>query len=345
MAIEVSNFGCLRDGRIVKKIVIKNVAGTAVSVLTYGATVQAIQYRDKDVVLGYDSIEGYLNNAGYLGATVGRVANRTAGGRFTLNGQEIVVDCNEEERGNHLHGGDEGFSKKLWDYTILREGLDPSVRFDLVSEDGEGGYPGRLEVSVTFSLNTDNVLELAYAAQSDKDTVVNLTNHTYFNLNGYQGDTVLNHQIKLAAACYTPVNELLIPTGEIAPVEGTPLDLRHPTNVGQAVAAVDGIDHNFVLADAKREVTDVAWVYSPVTGMRVTCSTDMPGIQVYTGNFLTGATGKEGCPHPKHQGLCLETQYFPNSVNTPTFPSIVLKAGEEYSSITRYRFEKKPIEG
>ncbi len=351
MAIEVSNFGRLADGQMVKKVVIKNVAGTAVSVLTYGATIQALQYRNKDVVLGYDNIEGYCNNSGYLGATVGRVANRTAGGRFTLNGQEYMLNCNEDARGNHLHGGNVGYSHRLWDYTILREGLDPSVRFDLISEDGDEGYPGHLEVSVTFSLNSSNVLELAYSAKSDKDTVVNMTNHTYFNMNGFDGGNVENHQIKLLADKYTPTDDLLIPTGELADVTGTPLDFRTPVTVGDlvnadhsALASAGGIDHNFVLADAKRELTPVAWVYSPETGMRVTCSTDLPGIQVYSGNFLTGAQGKAGTVMDKRQGLCLETQYFPNSANIPAFPSIVLKAGEEYSTVTTYQFERKPIE-
>lgn len=351
MSVEVCNFGYLQDGQAVKKVTLKAVTGTAVSVLTYGATIQAIQYRNKDVALGYDTIDAYENNDGYLGATVGRVANRIADGRFTLNGEEIQLACNEEARGVHLHGGVCGFDKKIWDYTILREGLDPSVRFDLVSEDGEENYPGRLEVSVTFSLNTDNVLELAYSAKSDKDTPVNLTNHTYFNMNGYDGADVKNNQIKLLADEFTPVNEVLIPTGEIACVEGTPLDLRETVTIGDVVsadhpqiAAVGGIDHNFVLANEKREVTDVAWVYSPDTGMRLTCSTDLPGVQVYSGNFLDTPDGKEGKVFGKNQGICLETQYFPDSVNHANFPSVVLKAGEEYTSITRYRFDRKPIE-
>lgn len=351
MSVEVSHFGNLENGQAVKRIVIKNVAGTALSVLTYGATIHALQYRDKDLVLGYDTLEEYVKNDGYLGATIGRVANRIAGGNFTLQGEEIQLACNETARNGHLHGGINGFDKKVWDYTILREGLDPSVRFDMVSEDGEENYPGRLCVSVTVSVNTDNVIELAYSARSDKDTVVNLTNHTYFNLNGYDGASILDNQIKLLADEYTPVNDALIPTGEFASVEGTPLDLRQTKTFGEVIgsdypqiAAVGGVDHNFVLAHEKREITDVVWVYSPTTGVRMTCSTDLPGVQVYTGNFLDGADGKNSAVHNKHQGFCLETQYFPDSVNHPEFPSILLKAGEEFTTCTRYTLERKPIE-
>lgn len=351
MSVEVSNFGYLQDGQAIKKVVLKSVNGTAVSVLTYGATIQAIQVRNKDVVLGYDTIADYEKNDGYLGATIGRVANRIADGCFTMNGEEIQLACNEKARNGHLHGGICGFDKKVWNYTILREGLDPSVRFDMVSEDGEENYPGRLEVSVTFSVNSDNVIELSYRAVSDKDTPVNLTNHTYFNLNGYDGANVLDTQIKLLADEYTPVNDVLIPTGEFANVEGTPLDLRQVKTIGEVVnadhpqiAGVGGIDHNFVLAHEKRELTEVVWAYSCSSGIRMICSTDLPGVQVYTGNFLDGAQGKNGSTHGKHQGFCLETQYFPDSVNHSNFPSILLKAGEEFTTTTTYRFDRNPIE-
>lgn len=350
MSVEIFDFGYSRDGEAVKKITLKNTGDTAVSVITYGATIQSIQYGDKDVVLGYDTIAEYEENDGYLGATIGRVGNRIAGGRFMLNGQEIQLACNETERCGHLHGGIYGFDKKIWDYTVLREDSQPAVRFDMVSEDGEENYPGRLEVSVTFSLSDDDVLELAYNAKTDKDTPVNLTNHSYFNVNGYDGDNVLGTHIKLLADEFTPVDDVLIPTGELAKVEGTPFDLRETTTIGKAVtgehpqiALAGGIDHNFVLAHEKRDITDVVWVYSPVTGIRMICSTDMPGVQVYTGNFLNGTKGKNGCVHDKNQGFCLETQYFPDSVNHDNFPSILLKTGEEYTSITRYRFDRNPI--
>jgi len=347
MSVEIAPFGFLQDKRPVKRITMTNEAGTTISVLTYGATIQAFEYAGKDIVLGYDRITDYETaNGSYIGATIGRIANRIADGRFVLNGETIQVACNEADKNGHLHGGYCGFDKKLWEYTVLDED-EPSVRLFTVSEDGEEQYPGRLEVSVTFTLRADDTLELAYAAKTDKDTVVNLTNHAYFNLNGFDGDNILNTQLRIAAEEYTPVNEKLIPTGDYAPVDGTPLDYRQGKTIGDGVngvhpqvAMAGGIDHNFVLSHEKREITDVVWAYSPITGIRLTCSTDLPGLQVYSGNFLCENSGKAGLQWKKYQGFCLETQYFPDSVNQPNFPSVVLKAGETYTSCTRYRVSK-----
>lgn len=348
MSVEISPFGTLRDGREVKRITLKNVRGTAVSVLDYGATIQRFIFRDKDIVLGYDRIEGYEEaNGSYIGATIGRVCNRITDGKFTLEGQPIQLCCNEQDKSGHLHGGAVGFDKKIWKYTVLSEGLTPSVRFDYVSPDGEEHYPGTLQVSVTFTLDVENTLTLTYHAVTDKTTVVNMTNHTYFNVHGYDGGTIEDVLLQLHADAITAVDERFDPTGEFMPVEGTPLDFRQPKPIGDAihgehpqVALAHGVDHNFVLAKEKQpEVREAAVAVSPRSHIKLVCLTDLPGIQVYSGNFLRENHGKEGHCWGQYEGFCLETQYFPDSVNRPEFPSIVLHPGEEYTATTQFHVE------
>ncbi len=344
MSVNILEFDRLPDGGLVHKITLKNKAGTSVSLLTLGASIQALCFDDKDIVLGFDRAEHYFASGAYIGATVGRVCNRTADGRFTLNGREYTLFCNEPDRQVHLHGGAVGFDKKVWDYSVERETDNPSVTFSTVSPDGEEGYPGNLQIAVTYTLTEDNALVLDYAGESDADTPVNLTNHVYFNLNGCDGENVQNHYLQVNAERYTPVTHRLIPTGDYAPVADTAIDFRSLRRLGDSLTKEDatmeytgGVDHNFVLnADAEL----AACAYSPTTGIRVRCETTMPGLQVYTGNFLDEPGGKYGCKWGKHQGFCLETQYFPNSVNLPEFPSIIRKANEAFTFHTIYRMDK-----
>lgn len=352
MAVSISAFGALRDGRKVNKITLKNAAGTQVSVLDYGATLQSFVFDGKDILLGYDTIEGYVNaNGSYIGATVGRFCNRIANGRFMLGDKEVQVACNEVSRHCHLHGGMIGFDKKIWSYEILSDDTEPAVCFTLTSPDGDENYPGTLQVRLTVTLTADNTLSLAYNATTDRDTVVNLTNHSYFNINGYDGDNILDTLLTVNADEITPVDEGLIPTGEFLPVEGTPLDFRHvkPMRDGilgthPQIAIAGGIDHNFVLAHGKGVMREAACAYSEKSGIRLVCSTDLPGLQIYTANFLNEQAGKNGHCWSAYGGFCLETQYFPDSVNQPNFPSVFLAAGEEYTSRTDFHVDHCPIE-
>lgn len=346
MSVVIAPFGVMPDGRSVEKVTLTNAVGTSVSVLDYGVTVQSLLFVGKDVVLGFDKLENYFPSTAYIGATVGRVCNRIADGQFCLNGVNYQLACNESARGVHLHGGNVGFDKKIWDYTVVQQGDTPSVCFSLHSDDGEEGYPGALDVSVTFSLSADSTLSLCYEAKGDKDTPVNLTNHTYFNLNGCDGENVSSTQLCIAAEEFTPVNFRLIPTGEYHAVAGTALDFRVPHPMGDTfacddpvVAAIGGIDHNFVLAHGRRPLSEALTAYSPLSGIRMTCCTDLPGVQVYTANATDEPAGKYGRTWGRYSGFCVETQYFPDSVNQPTFPSVILPAGETYSSCTTFHFE------
>ena len=344
LSIEKRAFGILPDGTAVEQYRLTASGGLKVSVLTYGATLQAVKFAGKDVILGYDRLEDYINaKDSYQGATVGRYANRIAGGTFALDGRTYDVGCNEAGRG-HLHGGVHGFDKKVWEAAVLDEGDEPCLRLSMVSADGEEGYPGRLTVSVTLAVTADNTLRLSYEAASDKDTVLNLTNHAYFNLNGYDGGDVLDTVLTLHADAITPVDDRLIPTGELLPVEGTPFDFRKGQTIGAALAASHpqlkiggGVDHNFVLDDNRR-LRHAVHAVSPRSGLAVDCWTDLPGVQVYTANFLGEDAGKGGINLYRHQGFCMETQFFPDSPNHPEFPSTRLKAGEAFHSVTAYRF-------
>ena len=347
MAVHVSAFDRLKDDRLVEKITLLNTNGTEVSLLTLGATIQSFVFEGKDIVLGFDRADCYFASGAYIGATVGRVCNRTADGAFTMNGTGYTLFCNEPDRRVHLHGGNVGFDKKIWECTILNDGDEPSVSFEMQSADGDEGYPGNLRVRLVYTLQADDTLLLDYTATSDADTPLNLTNHVYFNLNGCDGATVHNHQLRIAAQEYTPVTERLVPTGEYASVEGTCIDFRNFKAIGDALQGTDacmeytgGVDHNFVLAHERRPLSEAATAYSPDTMLRITCCTDLPGLQVYTGNFLGENGGKYGLKWGKHQGFCLETQFFANSVNEPRFPSIILKGGDTFTSRTTYRVDK-----
>ncbi len=331
MSIEKVAFG------MADQYTIRGTADLSVSILTYGATIQAIHYKGVDVALGYNALEDYQKMGGYIGATVGRYANRIAGGKFTLNGVEYNVGCNEEGRG-HLHGGKIGLDKKIWKAEPLN---GTALRLTTVLADGEEGYPGELQVGVLFEV-AENTLRITYEGLCDQDTVFNPTNHCYFNLNGQDGAPVTNHLLQINAQAYTPVDNLLIPTGELRPLRGTAFDFTVAKPIGKDINADDpqiklgaGYDHNFCLQGEGFRLA--ASASSPATGFRMECFTDQPGVQVYTGNYLENPVGKSG-PMGKHQGFCLETQTYPDAPNHPAFPSATLPAGKPFRSVTEYRF-------
>ena len=341
-------FGKTPDGTPVELYVLKN-GQITVKVMTYGAIITEIDTPDRngkeaDIVLGFDNLEGYLGKHPYFGATVGRVANRIAKGKFTLNGQEYSLAVNDGP--NTLHGGLKGFDKVIWKAEPIDRPDGPSIKLSYRSPDGEEGYPGNLNVSVQFTVSDQNELKIEYTATTDKATPINLSNHSYFNLGGRTAESILGHELMLTASHYTPVDKTLIPTGELAEVTGTPLDFTKPTAMGARIKELkgepSGYDHNFALDSRGKSLALAARVYEPKTGRAMTISTTEPGIQFYTGNFLDGTiTGKEGIVYRKHQGFCLETQHFPDSIHHDNFPTAVLEPGKTYTQTTVYRFFAK----
>ena len=339
MAITREAFGTLSNGEQVDKITIVGKGGLSASFITYGATLTNLIYNGTDVVLGYDDLHGYQTGGGSIGVTVGRYANRIAGGTFELNGVTYDVGRNEKDR-THLHGGAEGFQVKNWEVESAGES---AVRFSYCSPDGEMGYPGMLNITVLVALTEDNSLVLTYDATTDQDTVVNFTNHAYFNLNGYDGGTVEDTLLSIAADHILAIDDTLIPTGERMSVAGTPFDFRELKPIGRDIDADHeqvrrggGFDHNFILGETP-EWRLAATAISERSGIRMECYTDQPGVQLYTANFLDTPFGKGG-PMVKHQGFCLETQHFPDSPHHSDFPTTVLKAGDTFHSVTAYRF-------
>jgi aldose 1-epimerase len=346
--VQRSEFGRLDDGRPVERYVLGGDA-LQVAVLAYGATIQSLLVPDRDgrvddVVLGFDDLAGYLAPHPYFGATVGRYANRVAGGRFSLDGVEHQLPVNDGP--NCVHGGPAGFDKALW--SAQAAGAD-SVQLRHTSPDGDMGFPGRLTASVTFTVIGSD-LRIDYEATTDGATVVNLTNHSYFNLAGAGAGSVEDHEVRVQASRYTPVDEVLIPTGELAAVEGTPMDLRTFRPIGAALEdgredeqirrAAGGFDHNWVIdgSEPAREQL-AAQAREPATGRTLEVWTDQPGVQFYTGSLLDGkVVGKSGRTHQKGDAFCLETQHFPDSPNQPVFPSTVLRPGETYRTSTVFRF-------
>jgi aldose 1-epimerase len=344
-------FGKMPDGTPIEVFTIANGRGVEVRAIEFGAIIVSLRVPDRagrsaDVVLGYDTLAAYIaNNSPYLGGVVGRYANRIAKGRFTLDGQEYKLATNNPP--NHLHGGVKGFDKVAWSGEQVEGADGPGVAFTYTSRDGEEGYPGTLTARVTYTLNDRNELTVDYHATSDKPTHVNLSQHSYFNLSGGQRK-ILDHELTIDADRFTPVDETLIPTGDLAPLPGTPLDFRKPTAIG---ARIDdkhvqllrgrGYDHNFVLNKPKgsAELSHAARLVDPVSGRTLDISTTEPGIQFYSGNFLDGTIkGKNGRVYAQRWGLCLETQHFPDSPNRPDFPSTVLRPGAEYRSRTVFAF-------
>jgi aldose 1-epimerase len=345
-------FGKLADGQEISLYTLSNKSGMAASVMNYGAILVSLRVPDKagklgDVVLGFDSLEGYLKPNPYFGAIVGRYGNRIAHGTFQLDGVRYSLAKNNGA--NSLHGGLKGFDKQVW--TAQETAVDgaPAVAFHYLSKDGEEGYPGNLSVTVTYSLNDANELKIGYSATTDKDTVLNVTNHSYFNLKGEGEGDILGHVLRLNSDRFTPVDSGLIPTGELKPVKGTPFDFTTPEVIGARIEAKDeqiklggGYDHNFVLNKTGKEMTLAAVASDLTSGRVMEVSTTEPAVQFYTGNFLDGTvTGKGGHVYARRSGFCLETQHFPDAPNHPKFPSVVLKPGETFASTTVFKFSVK----
>lgn len=346
MGVKQSVFGKLSDGRQVDAYTLTNGKGMTAKVITYGAILTELLVPDRsgktvDVVLGFNTLSPYLADHPYFGATVGRVANRIAKGKFTLNGKEYSLAVNNGP--NHLHGGLKGFDKQLWKARPLASSDGPAVEFTYTSPDGEEGYPGALAVKVVYTLTNSKELKIDYTATTDKPTPVNLTNHSYFNLAGEGSGKILDHELMLAADRYTPTDATLIPTGQLAPVKGTPLDFTQPTPIGARIKQIEadpqGYDHNFVINGGGRSLTLAARVRDPKGGRVMEVLTTEPGVQLYTGNFLDGMLkGKKGAAYLQHDAFCLETQHFPDSVNKPAFPTTILQPGQTFRSTTVYRF-------
>jgi aldose 1-epimerase len=345
-SIQRTAFGKLADGTPVELFTLTNANGLVAKVTNYGTTITELHVPGRDghlgdVVLGFDNLGQYLRGHPCFGCTVGRVANRIARGRFVLDGKTYTLAANDGP--NHLHGGLKGFDKVLWAATPL---TGAAVRFAYASPDGEEGYPGTLTVEVTMSLTDANELRIDYSARTDKPTPVNLTNHSYFNLAG-QGD-VLGHELTLAADDYTPADAELIPTGQLAPVKGTPLDFTTAHAIGSRFSQLDGkpvgYDHNFALRGGGKALSLAARLYEPGSGRVMEMSTTEPGVQLYTANFLDGSlTGKHGAVYRRHAAVCLEAQHYPDSVNQPAFPPVILRPGQTYRQTTAYKFSTQPL--
>ena len=343
--------GTLPNGAAVEVFTLKD-EKLEVEIATYGGEVLSIKVPDRegkiaDVVLGFDTPSGYYENsnsksAAFFGPIVGRYANRIAHAKFTLDGKEYTVAKNNGD--NSLHGGPTGFHNRMWTGKIIPDG----VELTYLSKDGEEGYPGNLSVTVRYTVK-DNELKIEYGATTDKDTVLNLTNHSYFNLAGQGNGTILEEQLQLNASRFTPVDSGLIPTGQLQPVAGTPFDFLKPHAVGERINADDeqiklghGYDHNFVIDGGGKSLTKTAEVYDPSSGRVLEVLTTEPGVQFYTSNFLDGSIkGKQGVAYPRNGALCLETQHFPDSPNHPSFPTTELKPGEKFHSATVFRFSTR----
>jgi len=331
----------IADGKPVKLFTLSNGNGTVIKITNYGGIITSWITPDKNnepgnVVVGFDSLAPYLLAPPYFGALIGRYGNRIAKGTFSLDGNTYKLAANNGP--NHLHGGVKGFDKVVWDATPDPEG-GVSLTLSYTSRDGEEGYPGNLKVQVVYSLSTEGELIMDYSAETDKPTIVNLTNHAYFNLSGNVANGILGHFLQVKADKYTPVDSTLIPTGEQAAVAGTPFDFTKPTPIGARIQQVaGGYDHNFVLTRTTDSLQKVATLYDTASGRQLEISTTEPGLQFYSGNFLDGTLiNADGKPLQKHAALCLETQHFPNSPNQTNFPSTVLRPGEEYKTTTIYK--------
>ena len=354
MSVKKKLFGILADGREVYSYTLKNKNGMKVKILSYGGAINKIKVPDRngcftDVVGGYDCIDSYVGGDGYQGALIGRVGNRIARGKFSLEGKDYNLFINNGV--NHLHGGEFGFDKKIWEVTVVNDGDQPEISLHTISPDGEEGYPGTLDVTVKYCLSENNGLSIRYVATTDKATPINLTNHTYFNLRGYASGSIHSLRLTLDADTYLPTDDTLIPTGELKSVEGTPFDFRVEKEIGKDICADDndlilagGYDHcfNFVGGKTKTPVKR-GELYDPVSGRVMELYTNQPCVQFYSGNFLTNEEYpfKGGYPQSKQTFLCLETQHMPDSINHDNFTDTVLRPGEIYDYTTEYRFSVK----
>ena len=348
--ITKQSFGKTGDGENVDLYTLTNTLGMQAKIMNYGGIVVSLKVPDRngkmdDVVLGFNDLDSYLKGHPYFGAIVGRYGNRIAKGRFTLNGFEYKLAVNNGE--NHLHGGIKGFDKVVWTAKEMRTKMGPALSLTYISKDGEEGYPGTLTATVVYTLTNNNELKLDYTVTTDKDTVSNLTHHSYFNLAGEGNGDILSHILTLNGSRFTPTDAGSIPTGELKAVAGTPFDFLKPTVIGKRINDQDqqlqygsGYDHNFVVNGKFGSLRSAATVYEPTSGRVLEVWTTEPGVQFYTGNFLDGTlTGKSGKVYQKRFGFCLETQHYPDSPNHPAFPTTTLKKGATYRSTTVYRFK------
>lgn len=349
-AIQKEDYGTTADGEQVEQYTLANENGMEVKIITYGGRITSLKVPDRNdkfenVVLGFDSLEQYTKDNPFFGALIGRFGNRIADGKFTLDGEEYSLAQNDGN--NHLHGGEKGFDRVIWG---VKEATGNSLKLTYISEDMEEGYPGTLETTVTYTLTNDNALEVDYEATTDKKTIVNLTQHTYFNLSGDFSETILDHQLEINADEFLPVNETLIPTGELKDVAGTPFDFREAKTIEKHIEEKNeqlergkGYDHCWVLNEQDSGMRFAALAYHEESGRMLEVHTNEPGIQFYSGNFLDGtlprADGEGNYGH--RSGFCLETQHYPDSPNQEAFPSVVLEPGEEYTSKTIFKFSAK----
>lgn len=344
MSIVSEKFGTTKEGAEVTRYTITNKNGLSMSALDYGAIISHLMVPDKngtldDIVLGFDNVAGYEVNGCFFGSFIGRHGNRIGDARFVLNGKTYELEKNDGK--NNLHGGTPGYHKVMYQASTT----DNSVTFTRMSPDMEQGYPGNLDISVTYTLTDENELRIDYKMRSDQDTLCNPTNHSYFNLKGHNGGTITDHKLYIKANGFTETTEDLIPNGTIIDVTGTPMDFRTKKTISQDIEAdyqplkaAGGYDHNFVLDKKEGALEKIGEVSEDTTGRTMEIYTDLPGMQLYSGNFIEKEDGKGGNVYTKRTGVCFETQYFPNSVNIPAFPSCVLKAGDEFTSTTIYKF-------
>lgn len=345
MGVEKEKFGTTRDGKDVYAYTLYNANGMRAKIINFGANLVSLLVPDQngnleDVVLGYDTLEGYYRNGSFLGATIGPSANRIAGAAFEINGKKYQIDVNDGDNNLHSHM-EEGYHKQLWD---AEEGTD-SVTLTIEGKDGAMGFPGNKKVSVTFSLSDDNALKLSYYGTSDADTIINMTNHTYFNLSGHKAGKIEDHLLQINASNYTPVVPGSIPTGEIAPVAGTPMDFTKMKPIGQDINADfeqlkigQGYDHNFVIDHADGTLREIAQAEDLKSGRKLKVFTNLPGVQFYAGNCIGEEIGKEDAAYGPRMGFCLETQYFPDNIHHSNFAQAVFGPGKDYDSVTVYQF-------
>lgn len=344
--LDPQKFESTQDGKNTALYVLTNSNGMEACITNYGGRIVSLMVPDRngelrDVVLGHDSIADYVNVDGNFGALIGRYGNRIANGKFTIDSVEYQLPQNNF--GHCLHGGPRGFHHAVWDAELLN---DSTLQLKHQSPDGEAGFPGNIDVTVTYTLGADNSIAIAYAAETDKPTILNLTNHSYFNLSGDPSHDILGETVRFDADGFTPIDSTYMTSGEIRPVEGTPFDFREGKTVGRDIMADDeqlhngnGYDHNFVLNHPGDITVEAATVTDPESGIQMSVYTDEPGIQFYVGNFLDGSvTGKRGIAYPQRSALCLETQHYPDSPNKPEWPSVVVRPGDKYTSNCIYKF-------
>ena len=350
LKVTEKSFGTMPDGTEVNAYELTNAQGMSAMVIDYGAILVSLEVPDRggklgDVALGFDDLDSYLKRSPMFGSTVGRYANRIGGARFTLDGIEHKLTANANAGKNHIHGGrSKRFDKVVWKGQAFQNSEEAGVRFTYLSADGDEGFPGNLDCIVTYTLTNRNELKISYEAVTDKPTIVNLTNHSYFNLAGAGSRDVLAHKTMINADFYTPGDKALIPTGEIHSVKGTPLDFTEPETIGARIEQLTetrGYDHNYVLKNSDGSLVLAARVSEPTSGREMTVHTTEPGVQFYTANGMKGVKGKGGKIYDRYYGFCLETQHFPDSPNKPHFPSTVLRPGQKYRTMTIFTFSTR----